>query len=242
MAERDLARAPTRARWTCCSRPASASRARCARWRSTTSAARRSRFTGSQAGIVTDTLAHEGAHPRRPRRPHPRGARRGQDRARRRLPGRLDRHATSPRSAAAARTPPRSRSPPRSAPRCARSTPTSPASSPPTRGSSRTRASCRSSRSRRCSRCRRPAPGCCSCARSSTPATTASASTAGPSFSEGSGTFVVGEEETMERPPDHRRDPLDRRGARHAARRPGPAGRRRPHLHARWPTPTSTST
>ena len=31
-------------------------------------------LTGSQAGIVTDTIAHEGAHPRRPRRPHPRGA------------------------------------------------------------------------------------------------------------------------------------------------------------------------
>ena len=38
----------------------------------------------------------------------------------------------------------------------------------------------RSSPSRRCSRCRRPAPACCSCARSSTPATTASGFTAGP--------------------------------------------------------------
>ena len=29
-------------------------------------------LTGSQAGIVTDTSPHQGAHPRRPRRPHPR--------------------------------------------------------------------------------------------------------------------------------------------------------------------------
>jgi len=34
---------PTRARWTCCSRPASASRARWSPWRSTTSATRPSR-------------------------------------------------------------------------------------------------------------------------------------------------------------------------------------------------------
>ena len=39
---RDLARRPTRARWTCCSRPASACRARCARWPSTTSGTGRS--------------------------------------------------------------------------------------------------------------------------------------------------------------------------------------------------------
>ena len=32
-------------------------------------------------------------------------------------------------------------------------------------------------------------------------------------------------------PADHRRHPLARRGAGHAARRPGPPGRRRPHLH-----------
>ena len=33
-------------------------------------------LTGSQAGIVTDTLAHQGADPRRARGPHPIGARR----------------------------------------------------------------------------------------------------------------------------------------------------------------------
>ena len=32
-------------------------------------------------------------------------------------------------------------------------------------------------------------------------------------------------------PADHRRHPLDRRGSRHAPRRPGPARRRRAHLH-----------
>ena len=48
----------------------------------------------------------------------------------------------------------------------------------PTRGSSPTRASSPSSPSRRCSRWRPPAPACCSCARSSTRATTACASTA----------------------------------------------------------------
>ena len=51
---RDLATAPTRARWTCCSRPASASRAPSWRWRSTTWATTRSRSPASQAGILTD--------------------------------------------------------------------------------------------------------------------------------------------------------------------------------------------
>ena len=48
-------------------------------------------LTGSQAGHRHRHLAHEGADPRRARRPDLRGARRGQRRARRRLPGRLDR-------------------------------------------------------------------------------------------------------------------------------------------------------
>ena len=61
---------------------------------------------------------------------------RGQRRDRRRLPGRLAQTPrTSPRSAAAARTPPRSRWPPRCTPTSARSTPTSTASTPPTRAS-----------------------------------------------------------------------------------------------------------
>ena len=78
----------TRARWTCCSRPASGSPARCARWRSTTWAP--GDLAVGVAGRHRDRhLAHQGADPRRARRPHPRGPRRGQDRAGRRVPGRV---------------------------------------------------------------------------------------------------------------------------------------------------------
>ena len=49
-------------------------------------------FTGSQAGILTDSVAHAGEDPRDPGRPDPGGARAGEDRARRRLPGLLARH------------------------------------------------------------------------------------------------------------------------------------------------------
>ncbi len=45
---------PTPASSTCCSRRVSASRAPSWRWRSTISATRPSRYTGSQAGILTD--------------------------------------------------------------------------------------------------------------------------------------------------------------------------------------------
>ena len=116
-----------------------------------------------------------------------------------------------------------------------------PASSAPTRASCRTRASCPSSPSRRCSRWPPPAPASCSCAASSTPATTACASTA----DRASTTRPVplssprGDHGTAA---DHRRHALDRRGprdapgrARHA--RASPAASRR-----RWPTRTSTST
>ena len=183
-------------------------------------------------------LAHQGAHPRRPRRPHHERARRGQDRARRRLPGRLDqprRDDARPRRLGHDRG---RASPPRSAPRSARSTPTSPASSAPTRGSCPTRASCRSSPSRRCSRCRRRAPACCSCARSSTRATTACGSTAARASTDGPGTVVVSEEETHGTPTHHRRHPLDRRGADHAARRPRPARASPAASSRRSPTPT----
>ena len=60
-----------------------------------------------------------------------RRARRRRDRRRRRLPGRRRRATTSRRSAAAAPISPPSRWPPRSRPTCARSTPTSTASTPP---------------------------------------------------------------------------------------------------------------
>ena len=56
------------------------------------------------------------------------------------------------------------------------------------------------SRSTRCSRCRRRAPACCSCARSSTGATTASRIHCRSSFEDGPGTLVLAEDETMEQP------------------------------------------
>ena len=61
--------------------------------------------------------------------------------------------------------------------RSARSTPTSPASSVPIRGSCPERANSPSSLSRRCSRCRLRGPVSCSCAQLSTPARMASAFT-----------------------------------------------------------------
>ena len=93
-------------------------------------------FTGSQAGVITDSVHNKAriidVTPGRIRTV----ARRGQHRHRRRVPGRVARtRRTSPRSAAAGPTPPPSRWPPRWTPRSARSTPTWTVSSPPTRGS-----------------------------------------------------------------------------------------------------------
>ena len=123
------------ASWTCCSPPASGSRWRCWRWRSRTSAHEARSFTGSQAGVITDSV-HGKARiidvtPGRIRARWTRARSRSSPASR--ASARTAR--TSPRSAAAGRTPPPSRWPPRSAPRSARSTPTSTASSPPTRGS-----------------------------------------------------------------------------------------------------------
>ena len=78
--------------------------------------------------------AHEGEDRRGARAAHPRGARRGEDRARRRLPGRLDRtrdHDARPRRLRHDRGRARGRARRR---RAARSSPTSRASTPPTRG------------------------------------------------------------------------------------------------------------
>ena len=108
-----------------------------------TSAVRRCRFTGRQAGIVTDT-AHGKAKILEVKGDRIREALAGGKVAVvAGFQGVSHRRATSPRSAAAAPTPPRSRSPPRSTPTCARSTPTSPASTPPTRASCPTRAQAR---------------------------------------------------------------------------------------------------
>ena len=185
-------------------------------------------LTGSQAGIVTDT-SHTKARilDVRADRIFAR-ARRGRDRARRRLPGRVDgegRHDARPRRLGHDRRRARRRRRRRGLRDLHRRRR---ASSAPTRGSSRTRASCRSSPSRRCSRCRRRAPASCSCAASSTPATTACASTADRASTRRRVPFVVAEEETMEQPADHRRHPLARRGPRHAHGRAGHARRRRP--------------
>ena len=172
-------RARTRARWTCCSRPASGSRARCARWRSTTSAARRSRCRARRPGIVTDT-SHTKARILDVRADRIRaaleegnivlvagfqGVSTSQERDDAR-PRRL-RHDRG-RAGGRAR-----RRRVRDLHRRRRRLLGRPADR------RRTRASCRSCRSRRCSRWPPRARRCCSCARSSTRATTASGSTCG---------------------------------------------------------------
>ena len=96
--------------------------------------------------------------------------------------------------------------------------------------------------SRRCSRWRPRAPACCSCARSSTRATTACGSTAAPRSSDAPGTVVLAEGETMEQPlitavthsTAEARMTLDRRAGR--------AGRGRAHLRGAGARRTSTST
>ena len=94
-----------------------------------------------------------------------------------------------------------------------------------------------SSRSRRCSRWRPRAPRCCSCARSSTPATTASPSTAAARSRTAPVPSSLSEKETMETTLGDSRDPR-RRGARDPDRRPRRARRRGRRSSARSPTPT----
>ena len=111
---------------------------RCCAWRSPTSASTPSSFTGSQVGIITDNV-HGKAKILEVKGDRVRAALAdGQGLRRRRLPGRVDRRRRSPPSAGAAPTPPPSRWPRRSGADAARSTPTSPACSPPTPGSCRT--------------------------------------------------------------------------------------------------------
>ena len=78
LAQRDLRPPRSRASSTCSSRSASASRARSPRWRSIDLGHDAISLTGSQAGIVTDTDAHEGEDRRGARAPDPRGARPGE--------------------------------------------------------------------------------------------------------------------------------------------------------------------
>ena len=146
-------------------------------------------------------LSHQGAHHRGQGAPHPRGARRRQDRAGGRLPGRVARLArrdhARPRRLGHHR---------RRAGRRARR-----------RGVRDLHRRRRRVQRRPADRARRAqaagghvrgdardvglrAPACCSCARSSTRATTASRIHCRSSFEDGPGTVVKDEEQTMERP------------------------------------------
>ena len=187
-------------------------------------------------------VAHEGAHPRRPRRPHPRRARRGPDRARRRLPGRLDRASdvttlgrggsdTTAVALAAAIGAEVCEiytdvagvfsADPRIVPD-ARKLPV--VSFEEMLEMSASGAGVLQLRSVEYARNHGVRIHCRS------------------SFNEAPGTFVVGEEETMEHPLITAVTHSTRRGARHAARRARPPGRRRPHLHRARRRRTSTST
>ena len=129
-------------------------------------------YTGAQVKVLTDS-AFTKARIQSDRRAQPaRGPGQWRGPGGGRLPGHGCRRATSPRWAAADPTPRRSRWRLRSRPTSASSSPTWTASTPPTRASSPRRGGCTPSPSRRCSRWRASAPRCCSCARSSSPAST----------------------------------------------------------------------
>ena len=173
-------------------------------------------------------LAHQGADPRRARRPHQAGAGRGPDRARRRISGRIHQprrdHARAGRLGHDRRRGGGGdrRRGLRDLHRRSR------ACSAPTRGSCRMPASCRRSASRRCWRWRPAAPRCCSCARSSTRAPTACGSTVDPAST--SRPVPLSSEKT--RPWNIRSSPLSptpptRRGSRWSACPTGLAPRRR---------------
>ena len=152
---------------------------------------------------------------------------------------------TSPRWAAAARTPPRWRWPPRWTPTSARSTPTWTASSPPTRGS------CRSARQMDTDHLRGDAgagrlrrQGAAPAVAWSTPGGTACRSTSARRTRQQPGTLVTG---SIGGPPrgagaHHRRRARPQRGQDHHRRRAGRARRGRARSSARSPTPRSTST
>ena len=187
-------------------------------------------------------VAHQGAHPRRARRPHPRGARRGQDRAGRRLPGRLDRqgrHDARPRRLGHHRRRARRRARRRRVRDLHRRRRRLLA---PTRGSCPTPASCRRlvrGDARDGGVRRRRAAAALGRVR-------AQPRRAHPLPIELRATRPVpsssDEEETMERPPHHRRHPLRPRGP-HDARRRARHARASPAASSpRWPTRTSTST
>ena len=219
---------PPSASWTCCSRPASASAAPCWPWRSTRLGCEAVSFTGSQAGIVTDTVPHQ-----------------GQDRGH--LPLRVEqaladgrivlvagfqgvrRARTSPPWAAAAPTPRPWPWPTPWAPTSARSTPTWTASTRPIRPSCRQAPQARTpSPTRRCSRWRPPGAQVLAlrsveyARKYDVPIHVRS------SFTDAEGTWVEGGKMiSMEQAIVSGVDLHDRRGQGHRARRarPGPAWR-----------------
>ena len=145
-------------RWTCSSRPVSARRWRWCRWRWPTLGCPAASFTGSQAGILTDTDPHQGAG----------SSTCGATASARRWRGAGRRSSAAPRACrpsaiitflgGVAPIPRRWPSPTRSAPTPASSTPTCPACSRPTPASCPTPAGSPTSTSTKCSRC--AASGC----------------------------------------------------------------------------------
>ena len=188
-------------------------------------------------------VAHQGADPRRARRPHPRGARGGQHRAGGGLPGRLEhRAATSPRSDAAARTRARWRSRRRSARRSAKSTPTSPASSRPTRGSCRTRASSTTVSFEEMLEMAASGAGVLQLRSVEYARNHGVRIHCRSSFDDAARYRCAGGRRDDGAAPHHSSHALDRRGAAHAHRRARRAGRGRAHLPGAGRGATSTST
>ena len=189
-------------------------------------------FTGSQAGIVTDT-SHGKARIVEMRRGRVHEALDdGEDRDRRRLPGRLD---DAGRDDARARRLRHDRG------RARRGAPGRRLRDlhrrrrrlhAPTRASSRTRASSTRSPTRRCSSWRRAARACSRCARSSTLVTTASRSTSARRSPPTEGTWIIKEEDMLEQAiiSGIAHDTSEAKVTILAV--PGQAGRRRPRLPA----------
>ena len=153
---------------------------RCCAWRSPTSASTRSASPAARSAS-SPTPTHGKAKILEVKGDRVREAlAEGKVVRRRRLPGRQHRqgdHHAGPRRQRPHRV---GAGPGAEAPTPARSTPTSPACSPPIRASCPRPASCRTSTSTRCSRWPAPAARCSPCAASSSPATTTSRSTSAP--------------------------------------------------------------
>ena len=199
-------------------------------------------FTGSQAGVITDSAHGKARIIDVTPGPHPHGARRGRHRDRRRLPGRLaghqGHHHARPRRLGHDRRRARGgarRRRVRDLHRRRRRLHRRPAhrpDGPPAADASPTR---------RCSRWPQPAPRCCTCAASSTPAATTFPIHVRSSFiARGHVRHAAGaprpgaHEGDTDGAGDHlRRRPRPQRGQGHRRRRPRQAGRGRRHLPRR---------